>query len=260
MSTASAALRPSAVVEPAVRRRRLLPRPRVEVGHHRRPVVLRDERDERLGQARLVGDVDALGDVALEQLRRRLGVEHVVDVVAARLVLDERDRVRELADVVVVGRDAGEQRVARRSPPPRAPRGCRPSALWWYVPGVSTSSRRRSGCDGLASSSSWNAVRIPNREPSTANEPTVATAAPPAETAAAPNSSTTPRMSWSPSSPNVAMTSALTTNTANPAWTNTAEPVAAPDARRCPRSRPAARTRRARRPRWCRRRSWPPRS
>ena len=52
--------------------------------------------------------------VALEQLRGRLGVQLVVDVLAAGLVLDERGRVRELADVVVVGRDAGEQR--RRAP------------------------------------------------------------------------------------------------------------------------------------------------
>ena len=49
------------------------------------------------------------------------------------------------------------------------------------MPGVSTSSRRRSGWDGFASSSSWNAVRIPNTDPRTANEPTVATAAPPAD-------------------------------------------------------------------------------
>ena len=40
-----------------------------------------------------------------------LGLELVVDVLAAGLVLDERERVRELADVVVVGRDAGQQRV-----------------------------------------------------------------------------------------------------------------------------------------------------
>ena len=77
----------------------------------RRPVVLRDERDQRLRQLRLVGDVDAVGDVGLEDLGRRLRVELVVDVVAAGLVLDERERVRELADVVVVGRHAGEQRV-----------------------------------------------------------------------------------------------------------------------------------------------------
>ena len=39
------------------------------------------------------------------------GIELVVDVVAAGLVLDEGERVRELADVVVVGGDAGHQRV-----------------------------------------------------------------------------------------------------------------------------------------------------
>ena len=36
------------------------------------------------------------------------------------------------------------------------------------MPGVSTSSRRSSGCDGFASSSSWNTVRIPNTLPRTA--------------------------------------------------------------------------------------------
>ena len=40
-----------------------------------------------------------------------LGVEVVVDVVRPRLVLDEGQRVLHLADVVVVGRDAGQQRV-----------------------------------------------------------------------------------------------------------------------------------------------------
>src|SRR3954454_812429 len=51
---------------------------------------------------------------------------------------------------------------------------------WWYVPGVSTSRRRRSGWDGFASSSSWNTVRIPKRLPRTAKLATAATAAPPA--------------------------------------------------------------------------------
>ena len=37
----------------------------VEVAHQRRAVVLRDERDERLGQLVLVGEVDAVGDVRL---------------------------------------------------------------------------------------------------------------------------------------------------------------------------------------------------
>ena len=43
--------------------------------------------------------------------------------------------------------------------------------LWWYVPGVSSSSRRSSRLDGLASSSIWNTVMIPNTLPSTANVP-----------------------------------------------------------------------------------------
>ena len=86
-------------------------RPGVEVAHDRRPVVLRDERDERLRQAGLVGEVDAVDHVLLEDLGADLRVELVVDVVATGLVLDERERVRELADVVVVGRHAGHQRV-----------------------------------------------------------------------------------------------------------------------------------------------------
>ena len=63
---------------------------------------------------------------------------------------------------------------------------------WWYVPGVSTSRRRSSGWDGLASSSSWNTVRIPNTEPSTANVPTAATDEPAADAAEANHSSRTP--------------------------------------------------------------------
>ena len=97
--------------EPAVRRRRLLPRLGVEVAHQCRAVVLRDERDQGLGQPRPVGDVDAVGDVRLEDLGRHLRRQLVVDVLAAGLVLDERQRVVELADVVVVGGDAGEERV-----------------------------------------------------------------------------------------------------------------------------------------------------
>ena len=63
------------------------------------------------GQLRLVRDVDPVGRVLLEHLGRHLGIELVVDVLAAGLVLDERERVRELADVVVVGRHAGQQRI-----------------------------------------------------------------------------------------------------------------------------------------------------
>ena len=85
--------------------------PGVEVAHDRRPVVLRDERDQRLRQPRLVGQVDAVDHVLLEDPGADLRVELVVDVVAAGLVLDERERVRELADVVVVRRHAGHQRI-----------------------------------------------------------------------------------------------------------------------------------------------------
>ncbi len=44
------------------------------------------------------------------------------------------------------------------------------------------SSRRSSGWDGFASSSSWNTVTMPNSEPSTAKLPTAATDEPPADT------------------------------------------------------------------------------
>src|SRR5579862_5587736 len=93
------------------RRGGLFPGLRGEVAHDRGPVVLRDEGDDRLRQARPVGDIDPVRDVLLEDLGRRLGIELVVDVLAAGLVLDERGRVRQLADVVVVGRDAGDQRI-----------------------------------------------------------------------------------------------------------------------------------------------------
>ena len=81
--------------------------------------------------------------------RRRSGLELVVDVLAAGLVLDERERVRELADVVVVGRDAGERADRRRSPPPRARRGCRPSASG----GTCRASRRAGGAGAAATGS-----------------------------------------------------------------------------------------------------------
>ena len=83
----------------------------VEEADHRRSVVLWDEGDERLGQASLIRDIDAVGDVGLEHLGRLFRGQLVVQVLAARLVLDETDRVRELADVVVIGRHAGQERV-----------------------------------------------------------------------------------------------------------------------------------------------------
>ena len=71
---------------------------------------------------------------------------------------------------MVVGRDAGDQRVGADASAARSAR-LPTISEWWYVPGASISRRRRSGWDGLASSSSWNEVVIPNRLPSTANVP-----------------------------------------------------------------------------------------
>ena len=101
---------------------------------------------------------------------------------------------------------------------------------WWYVPGVSTSRRRSSGWDGLASSSSWNTVRIPNTEPRTANVPDGRDArARPADAADANHSSSTPRTSRSPSSENTDTTSALTTNDRERGLDEDLQPVALAD-------------------------------
>ena len=83
----------------------------VEVAHHARAVVLRDEADDLDRQPVLVAEVDPVADVAGDDPRAGLGRQVVVDVVRAGLVLDEGQRVLHLADVVVVGGDAGEQRV-----------------------------------------------------------------------------------------------------------------------------------------------------
>ena len=109
--------------------------------------------------------------VALEQRRGGLGVELVVQVVAARLVLDEGGRVRELADVVVVGRDAGEQRVAAD----------RLGRALGEVPDhqrvvVRARASRRAGAGAAAGTGSraraaGTTVRIPNTDPMTAKLP-----------------------------------------------------------------------------------------
>ena len=46
-----------------------------------------------------------------EDGRRILGAQLVVDVLAVRLVLDEHERIGQLADVVIVGRHTGEEGV-----------------------------------------------------------------------------------------------------------------------------------------------------
>ena len=83
----------------------------MEVGHHARAVVLGDVADDLHGEPVLVPEVDPVADVPGDDPRARLGVEVVVDVVRSCLVLDKRQRVLHLADVVVVGRDTRQQRV-----------------------------------------------------------------------------------------------------------------------------------------------------
>ena len=75
-------------------------------------------------------------------------------------------RVRQLADVVVVGGDARQQRVgADRLGGPLGQVADHQRVV--VGPGVSRRSRRSSGCDGLASSRSWKTVRMPKRLPTT---------------------------------------------------------------------------------------------
>ena len=78
-------------------------------------MVLRDVGDDGLGQLGAVRRIDTVGDMLLEDLRADLGLELIVDVLAPGLVLDERKRVGELADVVVVRGDTCEERIGRAS-------------------------------------------------------------------------------------------------------------------------------------------------
>ena len=207
--------------EAPVRLGRALAGPREEVAHDRRPVVLRDERDERLRKPGLVGDVDAVGHVLLEDLGGDLGRERVVDVLATGLVLDERERVRELADVVVVGRDAGRPAGRRRSPRRRARRGCRPSASGGTCP-----ASRRAGAAAAAGTDSparaagrrsGSRTPSPGRRTSRRQRPTTRPRTPPRRTTA-PGS---PGCPGSPISENTETTRALTMKTAIAAWTKT---------------------------------------
>ncbi len=89
-----------------------LQRPVVEVADQHRAVVLPDDVDDRLGQARLAREAHAVGDVVDDDPRALLRIEHIVDVVAVGLVLDEEGRAQRLADVVVEHRHPREERVA----------------------------------------------------------------------------------------------------------------------------------------------------
>ena len=118
-------------------------------------------------EARLVCQVDAVDHVLLEDPALTSGSSSSW-MCAAGLVLDEREPVLELANVVFIGADACPQRIGADRLG-RALAGCRPSSVM-EVPGVSTRSGEAS-VDGFVSSGGWKTVRIPNTDPSTANEP-----------------------------------------------------------------------------------------
>jgi len=156
-----------------------------------------------------------------------------VDVLAAGLVLDERQRVRELADIVVI---TLRTRVRSGSAPIASARPFREVAHHQRgggtCPGVSTRSRRRSGCDGFASSRSWNTVRIPNRLPRTAKPPADQRPTPlrPPTRVSAPTSSRAGRgCREAPITRTVDTTRTLAIATAQPGLDKDLEPIAAAD-------------------------------
>ena len=77
--------------------------------------------------SRLLGrELEPRAHVAADDRRAGVRLELVVRVAAARLVLDEVLRLRQLADVVIVGADAGRAARSRRSrgTPPRRGSPC----------------------------------------------------------------------------------------------------------------------------------------
>src|SRR5579862_4030634 len=76
-----------------------------EIGDRRRAVVLRDERSHTGRQVILSGKLQTFADVIPDNRGTRRGLELVVRVPAARLVLDEILGLLELADIMVVGTD-----------------------------------------------------------------------------------------------------------------------------------------------------------
>src|SRR3989449_28936 len=83
----------------------------VEIGDLAGAMMLRDERGHDRGEASLLGKGEAVGHVALDDLRRLRRRNLVVRIAAARLVFDEIQRVAEFPDVVVVAAHAAQQAV-----------------------------------------------------------------------------------------------------------------------------------------------------
>ncbi len=81
--------------------------------------MLRDERADRLRYPVLLRELDPVANVRADYRRTRRGLELVVRISPARLILHEVLRLAKLADVVVVRADTSQQsvradRIARR--------------------------------------------------------------------------------------------------------------------------------------------------
>ena len=114
-----------------------------------------------------------------------------MDVLAAGLVLDERERVRQLADVVVVGRDAREQRIGAdrlRRPLREVPDHQRVVV----GPGRLDEKPPEQGLRRVRQLEQLKHRHESEQLPSTANVPTAATADPAADAIEAPTSCSSP--------------------------------------------------------------------
>ena len=73
--------------------------------------MLGDERRDRFGEAGFAREHQPIRHVRLDDLGRLKGLEAIVRIVPARLVLHEVLGVVDLADVVVVAADAAEEAI-----------------------------------------------------------------------------------------------------------------------------------------------------
>src|SRR6185436_13432503 len=87
-----------------------------EVADGSRAMMLGDEGPQRVGQLVLLGERESLVHMIADDLRACASREGIVRVATLGLVLHEKLWVRNLADVVVVGANASEQRVGSDGP------------------------------------------------------------------------------------------------------------------------------------------------
>ena len=133
----------------------------IEILDQRRAVVLFDEVDQRLGQVVLVGEIDAVLDVADDDQRAHGRGQMVVPAVGAfGHVLDEVLRLEHLADVVEIGSHADEQSVGADGIGRRFADGCHGDRMVVRAGRAATSSCS-SGCEMSLISSRLMSVTTP---------------------------------------------------------------------------------------------------